>query len=146
MNINAAGLAIIKTGESCRLNAYLDPAGIATIGWGHTPAKMGTTITQAEADAYLLADTQHAADAVSNLTHDVPTTENQFSAMVSLTFNIGTGAFGQSTVLKAHRLKHYDMAGSAFLMWDKAHVDGQLVVLRGLLRRRQQERALYMTA
>jgi lysozyme len=143
-SINAAGLQIIKQNEGCRLTAYLDVAGIPTIGWGSTPAKLGQTITQAEADALLLKDIAHAANAVDAATHDVSTTDNQFSAMVSLAFNIGTGSFKRSSVLSRHRAANYAAAGDAFLMWNKAHVDGSLVILKGLTKRREQERALYL--
>ncbi len=142
--INAAGLAIIKTGESCRLVAYRDPAGIPTIGWGHTPAAMGHSITQAQADALLMRDVSHASAAVNAVTNDATTTDNQFSAMVSLAFNIGVGAFKGSSVLRLHRAMKYQGAADAFLMWSRAHVDGKLVTLAGLARRREQERELYL--
>jgi lysozyme len=142
--INAAGLAIIKTGESLQLNAYLDPAGIPTIGWGHTPATMGTTITEEQADALLAADVSSACEGVNGVTSDVSTTDNQFSAMVSLTFNIGIGAFRGSTVLRLHRAGKYQGAADAFLFWNKSHVDGVLVALAGLTKRREQEMDLYL--
>jgi lysozyme len=68
---------------------------------------------------------------------------NQFDAMVSLAFNIGSRAFRSSTVLRQHRAGNY-LAAAAFLLWDKDHQDGQLVVVPGLLRRRQIERAYYL--
>lgn len=145
IQINAAGLAIIKTGESLQLHAYLDPAGICTIGYGHTPAVMGTTIDESQAEVLLEADCDHAVDAVYGGTQDVPTTDNQFSAMVSLTFNIGVGAFRGSSVLRLHRQGSFKAAADAFLRWNKAHVDGTLVVLPGLARRREKERELYLT-
>lgn len=145
--INAAGLAIIKTGESLQLHTYRDPAGIKTQGWGHTGSdvQMGQTITEAQAENLLIGDISHAATAVYGATHDVPTTDNQFSAMTSLAFNIGVGAFRASTVLRMHRAEKYQAAGDAFLRWNRAHVDGNLVVLRGLTKRREQERELYLT-
>lgn len=142
--INEAGLQIIKAGESCRLQTYLDPAGIPTQGWGHTPAKMGQTITQVQADALLVADVGWAEAAVDAATHDTHTTDDQFSAMVSLTFNIGAGAFRGSSVLRLHRAMKYQGAADAFLLWTHAHIDGKLVVLAGLARRREQERELYL--
>jgi lysozyme len=144
--INPAGLQIIKQNEGCRLTAYLDVAGIWTIGFGSTPAHHGQTITQAEADALLVQDVSHACAAVDGATHDVPTTDNQFSSMVSLCYNIGAGAFRGSTVLRLHRAKQYQGAGDAFLRWNKSHVDGTLVILAGLTKRREQERELYLTS
>lgn len=144
--INHAGLEIIKTGESLRLKTYLDPVGIPTIGWGHTghDVHMGQTITRDQAEMLLRADIAHAATAVSAATHSVPTTGNEFSAMVSLAFNIGVGAFRGSTVLRMHRAENKQAAADAFLRWNKAHKDGALIVLPGLTKRREQERALYL--
>lgn len=144
-HINDAGLSLIKECEGLVLHSYLDIAGIWTIGYGHTPAHQGQVITQETADALLKQDVGTAEVAVDAKTHDVATTDNQFSAMVSLAFNIGVGAFGQSTVLRLHREGDHAGAADAFLMWDKVHEDGQLVVSKGLLRRRQQERALYLS-
>jgi len=144
-SIDPAGFNIVKTNEGCLLHSYQDVAGVWTIGYGHTPARPGQTITQAEADALLIQDLQHAEVAVDSCTSDVPTTDNQFSAMVSLAFNIGTGAFHASSVLRDHRGREYGAAANAFLLWDKAHINGQLVMVRGLLRRRNEERDLYLS-
>lgn len=137
-------LDIIKKGEGLRLASYLDPAGIWTIGYGHTPASEGQQIDQAEADRLLAADVAHAAGAVERLCSDVATSDVQFSAMVSLAFNIGIGAFEGSTVLRRHRAGAFVGAGAAFLLWNKAHVRGRLVELPGLIERRRAERALYL--
>ncbi len=142
--INNAGFAIIKAGEGLRLQAYLDPVGVWTVGWGHTPAKPGQKITEQMAKTLLQLDTAHAAAAVDGATHDTGATDNQFSAMVSLAFNIGVGAFRGSTVLRRHRAKEYQEAADAFLMWNKGHIDGGLVILPGLARRRAKERELYL--
>lgn len=144
--ITAAALDLIKRDEGLRLAAYRDVAGIWTVGYGHTPAFPGEIVTEAQATALLVGDVQHAADAVDAVTHDVPTTDSQFSAMVSLAFNIGTGAFKTSTLLRKHRARDYTGAADAFLLWDKAHVNGVLVVVAELLRRRGEERAMYRSA
>lgn len=146
-HIDEAGLKIITTNEGDKHQAYRDIRGIPTIGYGHTgpDVHMGMVITEAQALALLRMDLGRFEASVENVTHDVPTTENQFSAMVSLTYNIGAGAFRSSTVLSAHRQGHYDTAGAAFLFWDKSHVNGMLVVVNGLLRRRNEERKLYLT-
>jgi lysozyme len=65
--------------------------------------------------------------------------------MVSLCFNIGGHSFRTSTVLRQHRAGNYLASGDAFLMWDKDHQDGQLVVVPGLLRRRTMERPIIST-
>lgn len=141
--INDLGLALIKQFESCSLTSYRDVAGIWTIGWGHCSASPEETITEAEADSLLQSDLLHTEAAVNALTADVATDDNQFAAMVSLAFNIGIAGFHGSTVLRLHRGGDYEGAGQAFLMWDKAHEDGHLVTVPGLLNRRQAERALY---
>jgi lysozyme len=141
--ISAAGLELVERNEGLRLSAYRDVAGIWTIGYGHTPAHPGQSITEEQAIDLLRRDIGHAEAAVEACTRDVPTTDEQFSAMVSLTFNIGAGAFGRSTVLKRHLAGDYKGAGDAFLMWSKSHVNGQLVMVPGLLRRRNEERKLY---
>lgn len=144
--ITNAALDLIKKNEGLRLRTYFDVAGIATIGYGHTPASQGQVITEAQATALLLSDIAHAADAVTAATAGVATNDNQYSAMVSLAFNIGTGAFKGSSVLRMHRAGDHNAAANAFLMWDKAHVNGQLVSVAGLARRRAEEQALYLAA
>jgi len=135
------GLALLKSFEQCRLSAYRDSAGIATIGWGHTDGvKMTDTCSQDQADRWLVGDVQAAvnacdANAPKNLT------QNQFDALVVFTFNVGVGAEAHSTLLA--KLNAGDTAGAAdeFLKWN--HAGG--VVVDGLTRRRQAERALFLT-
>ena len=121
-------------------------AGIWTIGYGHIRGvREGMTITEEQATQYLqedLADTETAVDA---MTSTAPTTNNQYAAMISLCFNIGSGNFRTSSVLRFHLARDYTSAADSFLLWDKAHGDGQLVEVPGLLRRRQAERDLYLT-
>lgn len=143
MTICQAALDLIKRNEGLRLEAYTDVAGIWTIGYGHTPAEPGQVIDEAQATALLLQDIAWAEKVVDAATDDVAISMNQYSAMVSLTFNIGAANFRNSTVLRMHRLGDYKAAAAAFLMWDKAHVDGELVEVPGLLRRRQEEAELY---
>lgn len=143
-HIVQAAIDLIKRNEGLRLRAYRDIADVWTVGYGHTPASPNQVVTEAQATSLLMSDIAHAADAVTASTSDVPTTDNQYSAMVSLTFNIGPGAFRGSTVLRRHRGGDYPAAGDAFLLWDKAHVNGALQVVAGLHRRREEERALYL--
>jgi len=135
------GLDLLKSFEQCRLSAYRDSAGIPTIGWGHTDAvRMTDTCSQDQADHWLVMDVQAAvnacdANAPKNLT------QNQFDALVVFTFNVGVGAEAHSTLLA--KLNAGDMAGAAdeFLKWN--HAGG--VVVDGLTRRRQAERALFLS-
>jgi lysozyme len=144
--INDAGLDLIKHFEGCRLTAYQDVAGIWTIGYGHTAGvSEGLVFTQAQADQALLDDLTDAEAAVDSAVQDVPTTDNQFAAMVSLCYNIGAGNFADSTVLREHRAGRTQQAANAFLLWNKATIDGVLQVVTGLTNRREAERTLYLT-
>lgn len=142
MKTGEAGIALIKEFEGCHLTAYLCPAGVWTIGYGHTQGvHKGQHITQDQADAFLHDDLSTFEQEVSRLLGSAPTTQNRFDAMVSLTYNIGGGAFARSSVLRLHKAGHYDQAAEAFIMWTRA---GHRV-LPGLVRRRAAERALYET-
>lgn len=144
-HINPAGLDLVKSMEGLKLQAYQDTGGVWTIGYGHTSEVFpGMVITEAKATDFLRQDLAAAEGFVGEVTGDVATSDAQFSAMVSLVFNIGAGAFKGSTVLRLHRQGNYPAAGNAFLLWDKGHVNGQLVMLKGLLRRRNDERFLYL--
>lgn len=143
MKINPAGLALIKEFEGLRLRAYRDAVGIPTIGYGSTGAHvhMGLTITEQEAEDLLKRDLARFEQGVTQAVGAIPTTSNQFSAMVCLAFNIGLGAFGRSSVLRFHRQSRPTLAAGAFLLWVKA--GGK--TLRGLIRRRNAERRLYLS-
>jgi lysozyme len=142
MTINDAGLALIKRAEGLRLDSYRCPAGVATVGYGHTgpDVRIPMTITPGEAERLLREDLARFENGVTNCLGGCPTNSDQFSAMVSLSYNIGLGNFATSTVLKRHRLGQYPLAANAFLLWDKANG----VALPGLTKRRQDERALYL--
>jgi lysozyme len=145
--INSEGVALVKDFEGLRLKAYKCPAGVWTIGYGHTgpDVKSGLKITQARATALLTADLAKAAAAVAAACQQQPN-ENQLAAMTSLAFNIGHAAFLKSTVLKAHNRGDTTAAGRAFMMWTKARVDGKLTEMPGLVSRRARESALYFKA
>lgn len=135
--MNAAGLALVKHYEGFRGDAYLDVAGVPTIGFGHTMGvELGDTITEQEAEALLVSELERYRPTCAG-------TENQLSAMQSLAYNIGVPAFMTSTVKRKHLAGDYAGAGDAFLLWDKATVQGKLIVLPGLVKRRRAERQLY---
>lgn len=145
MNTDAVGRAMITRFEGCVLEPYEDVAGIRTVGVGHVirPGDPTGPITQAEADA-LLANDLRVVDAclASNLTG--PVGQNQWNAMASLAFNIGCGAFIASSVRKFVNGGDFLAAADAFLLWDKATVDGKLVAVPSLLARRRAERACFL--
>lgn len=152
--INEAGLAIIKEFEGLRHKAYLCPANVWTIGWGHTGAdvKPGLVITEARAEQLLRDDLDRFEAAVQRLASVA--TDNQFSAMVSFAFNVGTDddadtvaeGLGDSTLLRKHNAGDFVGAAKQFESWDKARVNGKLQSLNGLKRRRAAEAALYLSA
>jgi lysozyme len=145
--INAAGLSLIKSFEGCVLTAYQDVAGIWTIGYGHTRGvTAGMVFTQQQADQALADDLLSTETSVDRAVQAATTTDNQFAAMVSLTYNIGSGNFASSTVLREHLAEQIQPAAAAFLLWNKATISGVLQVVAGLTRRRTAEQSLYLTA
>jgi lysozyme len=142
--VNNAGLALVKSFEGLFLDAYRDIAGVWTIGWGHTGGVYkGQRVTQREAEMLLVIDlTEAAAEVALRAPYS---TDNQFAAMVSLAFNIGIYGYRGSTVLRKHKASDFAGAAKAFELWNKAHVDGELVAVRGLTRRRKAEAALYLS-
>jgi GH24 family phage-related lysozyme (muramidase) len=147
LKVGPKALATIHHFEQCKLSAYRDAVGVPTIGWGMTyypdgsRVQMGDKITQAEADAMFAKILERDfAGPVRNAIGDAPTTPAQFGAMVALAYNIGTGGFAKSSVLRRHRAGADDAeVTKAFQMWNKA--GGR--VLNGLVRRRNAEAALY---
>jgi lysozyme len=140
MKISQEGIDLIKEFEGCSLKAYRCPAGILTIGYGHTGKHVtqGMVITQFEAENLLKSDLVRFEEAVTRSAG--PAYQNQFDAMVSLAYNIGTAAFAKSSVARLHSHGQYTGAASAFLLWNKAGG----MVLAGLVRRRKAERNLYL--
>ncbi len=141
--INDAGLNLIKQSEGLELEAYVCPAGVLTIGYGTTKdVYAGQRITQAEAEAFLRRDVERFEQAVRELVK-VPLTSNQFSALVSFVYNVGEGAFADSTLLKKLNERDYQGAAEQFLRWVKG--DGG-ESLPGLVTRREAERKLFLTS
>ena len=135
-------LDIIKKSEGLRLEAYLPtPNDIPTIGYGHTKGvRMGQRISLAQAEQFLLEDVDWAEDAVNSLVK-VRLSQNQFDALVSFVFNIGAGAFSKSTLLKCLNAGDYGSAANQLLRWNKQAGKE----LKGLTKRRQEERALFLS-
>jgi lysozyme len=143
MITNAAGVALIKRFETFQSKAYLCPAGVPTIGYGHTgtDVRLGQTITEHQADVILALDLERFERGVTELVAGVDVTENQFAALVSLAFNIGLDALGKSTLLRKLRTGAPAREVAAeFERW--VHASGKR--LRGLELRRDAERALFL--
>lgn len=139
MNTSSKGVSLIKQFEGCRLTAYKCPAGVWTIGYGHTAGvKKGDTITQQTADAYLRDDLVIYEKHVMVYDNIYHFNQNQFDALVSFTFNCGRGNLKNLT--KGGK-RTIEQISAKLLLYNKAGG----VVLLGLLRRRAAEKALFDT-
>lgn len=148
MKTSDRGVALIKTHEGLRLDAYPDAVygwARVTIGYGHTSqagppnVTRGMRITADEADAILRSDLRKFEVAVTGMVH-VPLTQSQFDALVSLAFNIGPAALASSTLLRKLNAGDYQGAADQFPVWNKSA--GK--TLPGLVKRRAAERALFL--
>lgn len=149
MQTSDKGIALIKQFEGCRLIAYPDPGtGGApwTIGYGWTqpvdgkPVRPGMTIDQATADRLLKTGLVSYENDVSRLVK-VKLSQDQFDALVSFTYNLGSRSLSTSTLLSKLNAGDYAGAADEFPRWNKA--GGK--VLNGLTRRREAERALFLS-
>jgi len=141
VKLNTAGYDLIKQFEGCKLIAYKCPAGIWTIGYGHTKdVKQGDKISQHQADILLGSDVEIFENYVSDLIKGCECTQNQFNALVSFAFNLGNGNLKTSTLMRKFKAKEYDAAAKEFLRWNIAGGKG----LDGLTRRRNAEMNMFL--
>ena len=145
MKVNQEGLDIIKHFEGYSSTVYADPIGIPTIGFGSIWDKEGNCltmdhepITEQEGEFLLVRELKHVESAIARLIR-VELTENQFSAIASLTFNIGSGRLKSSTLRAKINRGDYSGASAEFPKWRRA--GGR--ILKGLVRRRKAERELF---
>lgn len=142
VNVSPDGVAFIKAQEGLRLEPYTDAVGILTIGYGHA-RWTGGSITQEQADSLLATDLR-PCEACVNARVLVPLTQGQFDALVSMVFNCGPGCLIGTHLADALNAGQYDLAATLMLEWCHGIVNGQKVVLPGLLARRQRERAMFL--
>jgi lysozyme len=148
--ISDNGVALVKKFEGLHrvqpdgtISSYRCPAGVWTIGYGSTKGiRSGMKITEEEAEDKLRVDLQVAENAVKQYV-SVPLTQGQYDALVSLIFNIGSGNFRSSTLLKKLNKGLYDEVPEQIIRWNKARVNGVLTPLKGLTRRRAAEAAIF---
>lgn len=147
MEINDSTLNLVKEFEGLELAAYRDPVGVLTIGYGYTNragfgpgVKSGDVWTEETADEMLAEGLERFGARIKPLFKRTPT-DNQFGAMVSLAYNIGTGAFSKSTCLRRFNAGDLEGAAEALQWFNKA--GGR--VLRGLTRRRTAEAELFLS-
>jgi lysozyme len=142
-----SALNLIKKFEGLELTSYPDTGGIWTIGYGNTvnkdtsqAIKPGDKIDLATAERWLKMDVAEREKKIKGLIK-VPVTANQMAAMTSLAYNIGTGAFGSSTLLRLlNQGADKKLVADQFLRWNKVH--GKEV--KGLTKRRKLERELFL--
>lgn len=139
MKTSSKGIEFIKKHEGFRARAYQCPAGVWTIGYGHTRGvKSGDVIDKAQGERFLIQDVQTAEQEVNS--HGLIINQNQFDALVSFVFNVGSGNFSRSTLLRKLKVNSNDATISyEFSRWK--HGGGK--VLPGLVKRRKEEAELY---
>lgn len=155
MAIGAKAEELIKKFEADDINkyldAYIDPVGIPTIGYGSTynydakrKVKLGDSITQQKAIEWLRKETKSIVPKIKALVK-VPINQNQIDSLTSFVYNIGIGAFQSSTLLRLlNSGAPKSEVATQFDRWNKGTVNGQKVILPGLVRRRSEEKALFL--
>lgn len=129
----------VKSFEGLELTAYQCSAGVWTIGYGHTKGvKSGDEISSYEAEQLLIEDLTAISDDLNRLV-DVPVSQGQYVALLSLAFNVGATALKKSTLLSKLNRRDYEGAAEEFDKW--VYAGGKVV--EGLQRRRAAERALF---
>jgi len=139
------GVELIKKHEGFRSKAYKCPAGVWTIGYGHTLNVKNTDIINlVQGEYFLRQDLTHAENTVKK--HLTRLSQNQYDALVSFVFNVGSGNFQTSTLLRKAKVNpNDDKIRYEFSRWNKAKVNGVLTPLLGLTRRRKDEADLYFS-
>jgi lysozyme len=144
--INQNGLDLVKHFEGLYTDAYMCPAGVATIGYGHTGnVQLGQSITPEEAENILQDDMGKFAVAVEKAIK-VELNDNQFAALVSFAFNCGVGNLRASTLCRQLNKGDYDCVPSELARWVKARDPntGKKRSLAGLVKRRAAEGTLFL--
>jgi lysozyme len=140
MQASGACRALVRQFERCYLQAYLCPAGVPTIGVGHTRGvKLGDRCSQEQADVWLSQDLEDAGAAVAMLVR-VPLTQGQFDALTSFVFNLGARRLAESTLLILLNKGNYKAAADQFSRWVYAGTQK----LSGLVARRAAEADLFL--
>lgn len=143
MKISKQGIELIKKYEGFKPYAYLCPAGVVTIGYGHTRGvRLGQTCTEAEAEQFLREDLEIAEAEVNKVANEVKLTQGNFDSLVSFTFNLGARNFNTSTLRKKVLNNPADTTiMGEFGKW--VYVKGK--ISPGLQRRRLEESKLYFS-
>jgi lysozyme len=142
MSYSKTGLALTESFEGCRLVGYRDIKGIPTAGYGHTgpDVVVGKTYTQEQVEQWLADDINWANNVVNSMVQ-ISLTQPEHDALVDFVYNVGSGNFHGSTLLKLLNAGEIALAAEQFDQWDRSAG----VVVAGLLRRRQAETAEFNT-
>lgn len=140
MRTSQKGIDLIKSFEGLRLNSYQDSVNVWTIGFGTTRGiGPGMTITNDQAEQMLMKDIARFEPEVERLVK-VPLSQNQWDALLSFVYNVGSMNLGTSTLLKLLNARDYAAAAEQLPRWNKA--GGR--VLNGLIKRRAAERRMFL--
>ncbi len=150
--LSPVGVDLIKSFEGFVDHTYIDAVGKATIGYGSTQykdgskPKVGDHITKPDAEKLLMWAANTMASAVSHAIRS-PLNQNQQDSVLSLIYNIGVANFSKSSLLKQINsdLSAHDTIRKDFMMWNKGHVKGKLVVIHALTERREKEANLFLS-
>ena len=147
--VSKSTINLVKECEGFRSAAYIDTNGVPVIGYGQSKingkrVKMGQSISQAKADAYLEKEL-HQIQLLVLSKVKVKLTPNQLGALTSLVYNTGAGILTRSTLIRKLNAGDYAGAAREFPRWNKAHQGGKLVPLAGLTKRRLAEQKLFLT-
>ena len=144
MYVSEKMIAWLKQMEGVKTKAYYCTAGKLTIGVGHTGAdvKLGQVISDEQAEALLKADLSRFEKAVLAACKREPN-QQQFDAMVALSFNIGATGFASSSVVVNFNRGELKKAANSFVLWRKETIKGVKLTNRGLVRRRLAEKAMF---
>ena len=147
MQTSQNGIDLIKQFEGYFPHTYTCPAGIITIGYGHTgsEAYWDNEVTEREAERLLIADLVTVEGSIETLVK-VKLNQNQFDSLASFVFNLGASALKRSTLLRLLNNGDYTGAATEFCKWNKYknRVTGEIKILPGLIRRRCEEAILFL--
>jgi lysozyme len=144
LRTSPAGLQLIKSFEGFRESATQLPAGRWTIGYGHVrTAREGLTISEKDAEDLLVYDLKPVEDAIANIVF-APLLQNQFDALVSLVFNITVAQFRDSDILRNLNSGDQLAAANGFDLWRRARLNGRVIVVDALVRRRAAEKSMFL--
>lgn len=147
MKASDSAASLIKTFEGLMTTAYKCPANKWTIGYGHTAGvKAGDVITKDEASIYLNADLKSFSKELTRALDaaEIEVTQNQFDGLICFAYNVGITALVKSTLWEKLAVNDIEGAAAQFERWNKVNMGGRMVESKGLTRRRDAERRLFL--